>query len=87
MWDDTTVSPPAPGDHVLRPAERGGQVWLIQDNDDLDRWDASWTEGEDGVSSFIGNEEDAREWARTRPADAWYEFSPELDDWVRYVPD
>lgn len=81
---------PAPGPNGpvqhIRPAEHGGDVWLIQDNEETHRWTASWIEGEDGLTDFIGTEQQARAWADSRPAEHWYVFDPALDDWVEYRP-
>lgn len=71
----------------IRPAKSGGDVWLLQDDEDLQRWTASWIEGEDGLTDFTGTEREAKEWAGTRPADHWHIFDPALDDWVEYRPD
>lgn len=82
--------PPLGPDHPvqkIRPAERGGDVWLLQDNEDPHRWTASWIDGQDGLTDFAGIERKAKEWADTRPAEHWYVFDPDLDDWVEYRPD
>lgn len=81
-----TLAPPGPHDHVTGPAFRGGDVWILQDDEDPTLWHITWIDGPNTASNFDGPEDSAFAWANARPADRWFIFDSVLDDWVTYTP-
>jgi hypothetical protein len=77
FYTDEPLGPPAPPPQAPEPGT--GTVFVTEDGDGT--WGASWQAG-DRIEGLDGaTEAEAKDWARSRQANAALVFRPDVDDY------